>query len=140
MGLDLLAAYGLVLAKAGMTIEERTGFLVGLEFADKVALTPEQVAPRVQYYRNAIADALSQRLKDAAREPVRPPTKSKSSNSMISQLPTKAALEQEHAELTKKAAAAQLEIGTNEHALDNIIRYGTRMKAIQKRLDRRDHA
>lgn len=140
MGLDLLTAYGLVLAKAGMTVEERIGFLIGLEFAGQVAITPEQVNPRVNYYRAEFNRALSKKLVDATREPVKPPPAPKSNNSPIGQKSTKAQLEAEHADLKAKATKAQGEIGSNEHALENILRYGERMKAIEKRLERRDYA
>jgi hypothetical protein len=134
MGISALVDYGLVTAQAGLTYDERIGFLLGLEFAGQEKIDPDKLAARAKVIRADIYAALSQKLINLNQQPTPTPTPGKTTQAKP--LVGRKALEDELAELQKKAAKAQSQMETNPHAVDNIIRYGERMKAIKKQLER----
>jgi hypothetical protein len=134
MGLELLAVHGLALVQAGLSVDERVGFLLGMEFAG-TKITPEALAARTKYYRNAVHSAISQSLKDqAARanaldaQPAPPkPVKPKI---------TRADLERELKQLQVKCERLRGEVMTNPNATQNIILAGNRIATIKRRLEK----
>src|SRR5690349_18349496 len=100
MGIELLAIHGLALVQAGLSVDERVGFLLGMEFAG-TKITPEALAARTKYYRNEVHSAISQKLREQAaraNELDAQPTPPKPSKPRV----TRIDLEQELKQLQKK--------------------------------------
>lgn len=134
MGLELLAIHGLALVQAGLSVDERVGFLLGMEFAN-TKITPEALAARTKYYRNAVHSAISQKLKEQAEranaldaQPA-PPKPSKP-------LVTRADLEQELKQLQKKCERLRGQVLTDPNATENLILAGNRIATIQRQLEK----
>jgi len=136
MGLDLLATHGLTLVQAGLSVDERVGFLLGLEFAG-AKLTPDALAARVRYYRNEVHSAISQALREqAARanaldaQNTPDPTKTRVQGPKAS----RSEILHEINQLQKRCE--RLRTSNDEHAVDNLILAGNRIATLKRQLEK----
>lgn len=134
MGLDLLATHGLALVQAGLTVDERVGFLLGMEFAGK-KVTADELAARVKFYRNAVHSAISQRLKEQAEKANAADAQPKPDKPSKPKA-TRAEILKEIGDLQAKCERLRGEVTTNPHAVENIILAGNRITTLQRQLEK----